>query len=463
MVLQIYNTLTRKKEIFTPLKNNLVGLYTCGPTVYHYAHIGNLRTYIFEDILKRVLLYNKFKVKHVMNITNVGHLTSDSDTGEDKMEKGAKREGKSVWQIADFYTKAFMEDIKKLNIIKANIFCKATDYIKEQIELITKLEKKGFTYIIEDGVYFDTSKLKDYGKLAKLDIEGLKAGTRVEFVKGKKNITDFALWKFSPKDKKRQMEWDSPCGKGFPGWHIECSAMSMKFLGETFDIHCGGIDHIPVHHTNEIAQSETATGKKFVNYWMHGEFLNLEKEKMAKSGENFITLSTLEKRDFDPLAYRFFCLSAHYRSSLNFSFEALESAKNGFEKLKNKIWEIKKEKDKVKKEIKEKYREEFLKLINNNLDMPGALALLWDLIKEKEISGKSKLDLILDFDKIFGLNLKDIKEEKIPKEILNLVKQREKARQERNFAESDKLRKLIQEKGYTIEDTKGKPIVKKGV
>ena len=463
MVLQIYNTLTRKKEIFTPLKNNLVGLYTCGPTVYHYAHIGNLRTYIFEDILKRVLLYNKFKVKHVMNITNVGHLTSDSDTGEDKMEKGAKREGKSVWQIADFYTKAFMEDIKKLNIIKANIFCKATDYIKEQIELITKLEKKGFTYIIEDGVYFDTSKLKDYGKLAKLDIEGLKAGTRVEFVKGKKNITDFALWKFSPKDKKRQMEWDSPCGKGFPGWHIECSAMSMKFLGETFDIHCGGIDHIPVHHTNEIAQSETATGKKFVNYWMHGEFLNLEKEKMAKSGENFITLSTLEKRDFDPLAYRFFCLSAHYRSSLNFSFEALESAKNGFEKLKNKIWEIKKEKDKVKKEIKEKYREEFLKLINNNLDMPGALALLWDLIKEKEISGKSKLDLILDFDKIFGLNLKDIKEEKIPKEILNLVKQREKARQERNFAESDKLRKLIQEKGYTIGDTKGKPIVKKGV
>ena len=463
MVLQIYNTLTRKKEIFTPLKNNLVGLYTCGPTVYHYAHIGNLRTYIFEDILKRVLLYNKFKVKHVMNITNVGHLTSDSDTGEDKMEKGAKREGKSVWQIADFYTKAFMEDIKKLNIIKANIFCKATDYIKEQIELITKLEKKGFTYIIEDGVYFDTSKLKDYGKLAKLDIEGLKAGTRVEFVKGKKNITDFALWKFSPKDKKRQMEWDSPCGKGFQGWDIECSAMSMKFLGETFDIHCGGIDHIPVHHTNEIAQSETATGKKFVNYWMHGEFLNLEKEKMAKSGENFITLSTLEKRDFDPLAYRFFCLSAHYRSSLNFSFEALESAKNGFEKLKNKIWEIKKEKDKVKKEIKEKYREEFLKLINNNLDMPGALALLWDLIKEKEISGKSKLDLILDFDKIFGLNLKDIKEEKIPKEILNLVKQREKARQERNFAESDKLRKLIQEKGYTIEDTKGKPIVKKGV
>src|SRR3989338_3962061 len=463
MVLQIYNTLTRKKEIFTPLKNNLVGLYTCGPTVYHYAHIGNLRTYIFEDILKRVLLYNKFKVKHVMNITNVGYLTSDSDTGEDKMEKGAKREGKSVWQIADFYTKAFMEDIKKLNIIKANIFCKATDYIKEQIELITKLEKKGFTYIIEDGVYFDTSKLKDYGKLAKLDIEGLKAGTRVEFVKGKKNITDFALWKFSPKDKKRQMEWDSPCGKGFPGWHIECSAMSMKFLGETFDIHCGGIDHIPVHHTNEIAQSETATGKKFVNYWMHGEFLNLEKEKMAKSGENFITLSTLEKRDFDPLAYRFFCLSAHYRSSLNFSFEALESAKNGFEKLKNKIWEIKKEKDKVKKEIKEKYQEEFLKLINNNLDMPGALALLWDLIKEKEISGKSKLDLILDFDKIFGLNLKDIKEEKIPKEILNLVKQREKARQERNFAESDKLRKLIQEKGYTIGDTKGKPIVKKGV
>ncbi len=461
MPLQIYNTLTRKKEIFKPLKKNIVGLYTCGPTVYNYAHIGNLRTYIFEDILKRVLIYNKFKVKHVMNITDVGHLTSDSDTGEDKMEKGAKREGKTVWEIADFYTKAFMSDIKKLNITKAEIICKATDYIKEQIELIKKLGKKGFTYIIEDGVYFDTSKLKDYGKLAKLDIEGLKAGARIEVVSGKKNITDFALWKFSPEEKKRQMEWNSKWGKGFPGWHIECSAMSMKFLGETFDIHCGGIDHIPVHHTNEIAQSEAATGKKFVNFWMHGEFLNLEKEKMAKSGENFITLSTLEERNFDPLVYRFFCLSAHYRSSLNFSFESLESAKKGFENLKNKILEIKKEKNKDNKKIKEKYKSEFLKLINNDLDMPKAVALLWDLTKEKEISGKSKLNLILDFDKVFGLNLKKIKEEKVPKEILDLVKKREKARKEKDFAESDKLRKLINEKGYALEDTEKGPLIKK--
>src|SRR3989344_952205 len=272
-MLKFYNTLTRAKEEFKPQNPPAVGLYTCGPTVYNYAHIGNLRTYIFEDILKRALVANGFEVNHVMNITDVGHLTSDADVGEDKMEKGAKREGKTVWDIAEFYTKAFKEDMRRLNLVEPDIWCKATDHIAEQIELIQRLEKRGFTYLIDDGVYFDTTKDPHYGKLARLDIAGLRAGARIEMVKDKRNPTDFALWKLSPDNEQRQMEWESPWGKGFPGWHIECSAMAMKYLGETFDIHCGGIDLIPVHHTNEIAQAENATGKKFVHTWLHGEFL----------------------------------------------------------------------------------------------------------------------------------------------------------------------------------------------
>jgi len=286
--LNLYNTLSRKKEIFAPLENNLVKMYSCGPTVYNFAHIGNLRCYIFVDTLKRTLLFNKLRLKHVMNITDVGHLTSDADTGEDKMEKGAKRENKTVWQIAESYTVAFKDDIHKLNIIDPDIWCKATDHIKQQIDWIKKLEKAGYTYAVQDdGLYFDTSKFKDYGKLARLRKEGLKAGARID-LGGKKHKTDFALWKFSPKDEKRQMEWPSPWGVGFPGWHIECSAMATKYLGEQFDIHCGGIDHIPVHHTNEIAQTEAITHKHWVNFWMHCEFLKFGAGKMAKSGESFI-------------------------------------------------------------------------------------------------------------------------------------------------------------------------------
>ena len=295
-MIKIFDTYTRKKRKFVPIEKGKVGIYCCGPTVYNYAHIGNLRTYVFEDVLRRVLEYNGFEVKHVMNITDVGHLTSDADTGEDKIEVGARREGKSAWEIADFYTKAFFRDIERLNILKPKIVCKATDHINEMIELIKKLEEKNYTYRTSDGIYYDTSKFKEYGKLSGMNFkdlnEKLKAGARIEFNPEKKNITDFALWKFSPKDKKRQMEWNSPWGIGFPGWHIECSTMSMKYLGEHFDIHCGGIDHIPIHHTNEIAQSEAATGKKFVNYWVHGAFLVLSKNiKMAKSGENFITIT----------------------------------------------------------------------------------------------------------------------------------------------------------------------------
>ncbi len=389
-----------------------------------------------------------------MNITDVGHLTSDSDTGEDKMEKGARRENKTAWEIADFYTKAFFEDIKRLNIIKANIICKATDHIKEQLELIKKLEKKSYTYVIEDGVYFDTSKLKDYGKLAKLKKEDLLAGARVEVVKGKKHPTDFALWKFSPKDEKRQMEWPSPFGIGFPGWHIECSAMSMKYLGESFDIHCGGIDHIPIHHTNEIAQSEAATGKRFVNYWLHNEFVILKDNvKMAKSGENFITLNELIKRNYSPEDYRYLCLTTHYRKPLMFSYEALDGAKNSLQKLKNHILDIKKnKKDKNPPNIK-KYKEEFLKAINDDLNTPEALAVLWNLIKDSDINNNSKYKLILDFDNIFGLNLSKIKQEKISGEIIKLAEEREKARKTKNWKKADQLREEIRSKGYLVEDS----------
>ena len=296
MPLYLYNTLTRRIEEFKSIKKNNVGLYTCGPTVYNFAHIGNLRTYVFEDILKRALAYNDYKVKHVMNITDVGHLTDDADEGEDKMEKGSAREGKTAWELAEFYTHAFRLDMEQLNIIKPSIWCRATDHIKEQINLIKKLEKKGFTYATSDGIYFDTSKLKDYGKLANLQNQELRAGVRVD-VGDKRSTTDFALWKFSPKLQKRQMEWKSPWGVGFPGWHIECSAMAMKYLGETFDIHCGGVDHIPVHHTNEIAQSEAAYDSSLANFWMHGEFLLMGNDKMAKSGDNFVTLQTLKEKE----------------------------------------------------------------------------------------------------------------------------------------------------------------------
>ncbi|MBU0613586.1 cysteine--tRNA ligase, partial [Patescibacteria group bacterium] len=293
MKLKLFNTLTRKKETFKPLKDSEVSLYTCGPTVYNYAHVGNLRTYVFEDILRRTLEYNKYNVNHVMNITDVGHLVSDADTGEDKMEKSAKEEKRSVMEVSEYYTKAFQNDLAELNIKTPVTWCKATDHIQEQIDLVKKLEENGYAYTIDDGVYFDTAKFKDYGYMARLDIKGQRAGARVEIVEGKKNPTDFALWKFSPKDgTKRQMEWDSPWGVGFPGWAIECSAMSTKYLGQPFDIHTGGIDHIPVHHTNEIAQSEAANNTKMANYWLHGEFLIMKDEKMAKSKGNFITLQT---------------------------------------------------------------------------------------------------------------------------------------------------------------------------
>jgi len=331
-MLRFYDTFTRSSREFSPLNPQYVGIYCCGPTVYDFAHIGNLRTYLFEDILRRTLEFNGYQVRHVMNITDVGHLTSDADTGEDRMEKGSRRTGKSAWEIAELYTQEFKLDLARLNIQEPHIWCRATEHIPEQIELIKCIERKGFTYRTSDGIYFDTSKLSDYGHLARLNIEGLQAGRRVE-VGEKRNSTDFALWKFSPTTEKRQMEWDSPWGIGFPGWHIECSAMAVKYLGAYFDIHCGGEDHIMVHHPNEIAQTQACYGTRLANFWMHGSFLKIDSSRMGKSVGNFMTLKDIMNQGYDALVWRLYCLNAHYRAKLNFSIEGLNQAATALERL----------------------------------------------------------------------------------------------------------------------------------
>jgi len=444
-MLKLFNTLTRKKETFKPIKKKEVGMYSCGPTVYWYQHIGNLRTYIFSDILKRVLEYNGYKVKHVMNVTDVGHLTSDSDTGEDKMEKAAKKEGKSAEDIANHYLKIFREDFKKLNITEPNIWCRAVQHIKEQIELIKRLEKKGCTYKTSDGIYFDTSKFKSYGKLARLNVEGLEAGKRVSMGE-KRNPTDFALWKFSEQPGVRQQEWGAFGRVGFPGWHIECSAMSMKYLGEHFDIHTGGIDHIPVHHTNEIAQSETASGKKFVNYWLHGAFLNFKGEKVSKSKGGLYTVSELEELKYSPLAYRCMCLTTHYRSSLEFSLDNLNSAKTAYERMKNITENLKED-----RKENEKYLGEFEKAINDDMNMPEAVGVVWKMLRDEKAEGK--LATIKKMDSVLGLNL--LKKEKlnIPAEIKKLADEREKARKEKNWKKADEIRDKLSKLGWQVNDS----------
>jgi cysteinyl-tRNA synthetase len=452
--LKLYNTLTRKKDVFKPINKGEVGMYSCGPTVYWFQHIGNLRAYLFADTLRRVLEYNGYRVKHVINVTDVGHLTSDSDEGEDKMEKAAAKEGKTAEEIADFYFKVFLEDIKKLNIKEPSVWSKATDHIKEQINLIKQLEKKGFTYETSDGVYFDSSKFKDYGKLARLNIEGLKSGKRIDFGE-KKHKTDFALWKFSEEPGKRQQEWDSPWGVGFPGWHIECSAMSMKYLGEHFDIHTGGEDHITVHHTNEIAQSECATGKKFVNYWLHNAFLvNNLGEKVSKSKGGLFTISELEERGYDPLDFRYLFLLTHYRKPLNFSLENLDAARNAHKKMKRKVTELRNEKHSGQDNAEE-YEDKFLDVINDDLNMPLALGVVWEMLDDFNFDPKKKLKLLEKFDSVLGLNVKEMKEEEIsaPKEVLELVKEREKLRKAKMWAESDLFRERIKEKGFIVQDT----------
>jgi len=452
-MLKLYNTLTRKKEDFKPISGNNVGIYSCGPTVYSYQHIGNLRSYLDWDILKRVLKFDKYSVRHVINVTDVGHLTSDADTGEDKIERAAKKEKKKASDITNYYFKIFKEDFKKLNIIEPDVWPKATLHIKEQIELIKTLEKKGYTYKTSDGIYFNTSKLKDYGKLARLKKEKLKTGCRIRLGE-KKNNTDFALWKFSEKPGVRQQEWKSPWGVGYPGWHLECSAMSSKYLGKQFDIHTGGQEHIPVHHTNEIAQSETAFGKKpWVKYWMHAAWLLFKGEKVSKSKGGLYILGELEKKGFNPLEFRYLCLTTHYRKPLNFSIEKLKSAQTSYQRLKTIIEETK------DNSINKKYLEEFEKAINNDLDMPGALQVLWKLLRDKKAKGK--LGTVKKMDEVLGLDLLKKEKIKIPKEIEELVQERNNARKKKNWEKADELRTKIKKLGYVINDTTKGSFVKK--
>ncbi len=452
MEIKLYNTLGRKKQVFKPINKGKVGLYTCGPTVYYFASIGNFVSFVFADILHRVLEHAGYKVNHVMNITDVGHLTSDADEGEDKMIVAMKREGKSAWEIAEFYTKAFLRDSDRLNIIRPKIV-KATDHIAEQIELVKRLEAKGFTYKTSDGIYFDTSKLKSYGQLSGQKGEDKKAGARV-CIGEKKNPTDFALWKFSPEGQKREMEWDSPWGVGFPGWHLECSAMSVKYLGIPFDIHTGGIDHIAVHHENELAQSAGAYGKLQANVWMHNAFITVNGQKMSKSLNNIYTLDDVIEKGYEPLAYRYFLLGAHYRKGQNFTWKALEASQNALNNLRDEIREW----DKPGR-VSKKYEDRFHAAIFNDLDMPQALAVVWDMVKDKNLESADKAASLLEFDRVLGLKLKDYvaKPLKLKAKVKKLVEEREKARAEKDFEESDSLRAEIEKAGFLLEDTKDGP------
>jgi len=444
----------------------VVTYYSCGPTVYDFAHIGHARTYIFADILQRVLEFNGFKVKRVMNITDVGHLTSDSDIGEDKMERAAKASKKTIWEIAKYYTDDFFKMTDKLNIKRPQIICKATDSVASMVHFIEVLEKKGFTYTTSDGVYFDTSKFPKYGQLAGWTFaqlqKKLKSGARVEMITGKKHQTDFALWKLTPAGVSRQMEWDSPWGRGFPGWHIECSVMAMDNLGETVDIHTGGADHIPIHHTNEIAQSEAVTGKQFVRYWLHADHLLVENQKMSKSLGNFFRLTDLEEKGYKPLPLRYLFLTSSYRQQMNFTWKSLEAAQNAYDSLKSQIIGIKESMEGKKREnlsgekltkINE-LRNEFTKKVNDDLNTAEGLSVLWKVLKSSLPAG-DKYDLIILFDEVLGLGLDKIQTEEkvIPEEIQALAKEREEMRRAKKFKEADDLRKQILEKGYSVEDT----------
>ena len=453
-MLKLYNTLTRKKENFKPLKDHEVGIYSCGPTVYWYQHIGNMRGYLCWDVLKRVLKFDGFKVKHVINVTDVGHLTSDADEGEDKMENAAKREGKTAKEISEYYFNIFLDDLKKVNFLMPDVWPKATGHIQEQIDLIKSLEKKGYTYKTSDGVYFDTSKFKDYKKLARLKIEKLRAGKRIS-VGDKKNKTDFALWKFSETPGLRQQEWQSPWGLGYPGWHIECSAMSSKYLGEQFDIHTGGQEHIPVHHTNEIAQSEAVFGKKpWVKYWLHNAWLLFGGEKMSKSQGDMYTISVLEGIGYSAMDFRYLCLNSHYRKPLNFTMKNLDKAKETYKRIKNIIYEIKND-----EKVNQKYLKDFEKAINNDLNTPNAVKVLWKILRDPKAEGKFRT--IKKMDEVLGLRLFERDDVSIPGDIRKLIEEREKARKEKNWKIADALRDRVKDLGFFIDDTDDGPRVRK--
>ncbi|MEW9899508.1 cysteine--tRNA ligase [Chitinivorax sp. PXF-14] len=452
MDLHLYDTYSRSLRRFEPIHADHVGLYCCGPTVYDYAHIGNLRTYLFEDLLRRVLELNGHVVRHVVNITDVGHLVSDADDGEDKMEKGSRRTGESAWDIAGRFTAAFKADMAALNLREPTVWCRATDHIAEQIDFIATLEAKGFTYRTSDGLYFDTARQDDYGYLARLDRTGLQAGKRVDLGE-KRSATDFALWKFSRLGEQRQMEWDSPWGRGFPGWHIECSAMSAKYLSPWFDIHCGGEDHIPVHHSNEIAQTEACHGTRLANFWLHGYFLQLDAAKMSKSSGDFLRLQTLLERGYAPLAYRYLCLTAHYRSQLSFTWNSLDAAQTALNRLREAYhsWPAGGEADAA---TLGRFRDE----LNHDLNAPKALALVWELVKGPLPPATKRATLSL-IDEVLGLCLADWQAASadIPPAVERLAEQRQQARQDKRWADADALRGQITAAGYDVEDTPDGP------
>ena len=460
MDIYFYNTLTRKKELFKPIDEKVVKMYSCGPTVYYYAHIGNLRAYLFMDNLRRVLEYNGYKLKHVMNITDVGHLVSDADEGEDKMMKAARRENKDPYEIADFYMDAFLKDIAKLNIEKPEIIARATEHIDVMEEYVKKIIENGFTYQTDDTVYFDTSKLDKYGVLSNRNVDDQKAGARVDFDKNKKNISDFALWIKAPKE--HIMQWDSFFGKSYPGWHLECSAMGYKYLGDHFDIHTGGVDHIPIHHENEIAQSKGFCGHNPVNYWMHCEFLQINGGKMSKSLNNLYTLEDLKEKGYEPLVYRMFNFTSSYRAQINFTFEAMDAAKTSLQRLREGYLKHKEGTEDVSDDEIRDYEKRFHEAINDDLNMPVAMSVVWDVVKNPKKSNKLAT-LILKFDEVLGLDLKNYEkqDEKLPDEIQELIEQRNEARKDKNWAESDRIRDLLIEKGYTVKDSKDGTIVEK--
>lgn len=464
MDLFFYNTLTGKKEKFIPINKNEVKMYSCGPTVYSYAHIGNFRTYIFVDSLRRTLEYNGYKMKHVMNITDVGHLTSDADTGEDKMEKAAKKEGKDPYEIAKFYANAFMNDMGKLHIEKPEIITKATDNIPQMIEMVEEIIKNGYGYETSKGIYFDVSKLDKYPVLSNNSVEGQQAGARVEVDKEKRNPFDFALWIKAPEN--HIMKWDSPWGKSYPGWHIECSAMGRRFLGENFDIHTGGVDHIPVHHENEIAQCKGAFGHNPANFWMHCEFLLVDGGKMSKSLGNIYTISELKEKGIEPLAYKLFCFSSHYRNKLNFTFEGVKASNIALNRIRKGYLAHLNGNDSIEEKEIEEYENRFHNAINDDLNIPLAIGVLWDVIKNEKKS-KELADLILRFDKVFGLDLANSKKylqelneneedmSVIPEQVLQFANERKIARENKDFQKADLLRKKIEESGYQIKDIAG--------
>ncbi len=458
--MKIYNTLSKSIEEFVPRDQDEVKMYTCGPTVYNYAHVGNLRTYIFEDIFEKTLNYIGYKVKRVMNITDVGHMTSDADAGEDKMLKGAKREGKDVLEIAAFYTEAFFNDLNKLNIKKPDIIVKATDLIDEYIKIISKLLETGHAYISNGNIYFDITKANDYYKLSGLKESDLLVGARdnVDEDKNKHNVFDFGLWFTSSKFDKQALKWDSPWGVGYPGWHIECSGISMKYLGEYLDIHCGAVDNIFPHHTNEIAQSEAYLGHKWCNYWVHGEFLNDETGKMSKSKGEFLILSLLENKGYKPLAYRFFCLGSHYRRQLVFSYESLDIAAASYEKLLNRVKNITSDDSIIDKEKAESYQATIKKALEDDLNTANALTTLFEVIKDSNLNNNTKLFLIEDFDEVLSLDLlkKETKviEDELVSEIESLIKERNAAKEQKDYNRADKIREYLLSKGVVINDSR---------